>query len=93
MFSKYKKLIFLFIIILFFYSVFLCGRFGYFYQLQISKPEIVEMEEINPKVCRVWIDDFGKTQIKGHINFLNARLSYKDKIFLVNDNGEFEITK
>ncbi|KKP38254.1 MAG: hypothetical protein UR28_C0019G0009 [Candidatus Peregrinibacteria bacterium GW2011_GWF2_33_10] len=81
------------LVILFFYAVFLAGRLGYIYELYQSKPEIKEVADINLKVCRLSILQFNNQMIRGQINFNNARFSYKDKVFLTDENGNFEIVK
>jgi len=91
--NNYRRFLYFIIAVLFFYSIYLIGRLGYIYELNRSKPEILEISEINPKVCRVWIDNFDNNKIKGHINEFDTRLSYKDKVFLIDEKGNFEIVK
>ena len=93
MFKKYQKILHLIILIAFLYSTFLLGRLGYIFQLNLSKPNIVSIPEINQKVCRVFIESFDNKKIRGQVNKLDIRFSYKDNIYLTDEAGYFEITK
>ncbi|MFA6089571.1 MAG: hypothetical protein WC755_06935 [Candidatus Woesearchaeota archaeon] len=87
-----KQYIYVIILILFLYSTFLVGRLGYIYELNRSKPPILQIPEINPKVCRISISEFNNNKIVGKTSELDTRFSFKDKIFFVKD-GNFEIVK